>query len=68
MNTPEKQKPKRSRGGQFKKSQNNAVTKSFIENKNTVKRREGVNGKIQPTTRFSLGDKKNLNLDARCNR
>jgi hypothetical protein len=67
MNTPEKQKPKRSRGGQFRKS-HNPNAKSFIENKKcndvTVKRREGVSGKIQATTRFSLADKKHS--DARC--
>lgn len=61
MNTPDKQRPKRSKGGQFRKS-HHANTKSFMENKkcndNTVKRREGVSGKIQPTTRFSLGDQK----------
>jgi hypothetical protein len=65
MSTPEKPKKSGKVTGQFRKSQNQptANTKSFIEprrpnNDNTVKRREGVSGKIQSTTRFSVMDKK----------
>jgi hypothetical protein len=64
MSTPEKVRRGNGKSGQLRKSQNQptANTKSFIERKqcndNTVKRREGTNGKIQSTTRFSVIEKK----------
>lgn len=66
MNTPEKEGKRTAKSGQLKKN-TVANAKSFIEpskkhNENTVKRRDGVTGKIQSTTRFSMLEKKSSEM------